>query len=271
MQRGLHQAWACHLQAAAALGNLQGLVGGADQAAQTDPVQRHQQPHRSWSGRSGDARADLAEAFQAAFVEAAHQDTLALVVLVQQGAELFFHADVRHLDLHHLGPLREARQHLGEGRDADALATVGVTLAAIGAPAVAGVQRLHFGQAQLGHLAAAVGGAVNARVVQHHELAVASAAHVHFQHVHIERIGAFEGEQGVLRPEASAAPVGDYQRLVVEAGEHRGALRRAAVQGQRQQGDGQEEKGCEKETGKALHVVLIRKTLTGVPNQTRGL
>ncbi|MNP53720.1 hypothetical protein D3C76_1482170 [compost metagenome] len=86
-------------------------------------------------------------------------------MLVQQGAELLFQADVRHLDFHHLGPFRETRQHLVEGRDANSLATVGETLAAVGAPAVAGVQRLQFGKAQIGHLAAAVGGAVHQRVV----------------------------------------------------------------------------------------------------------
>ncbi|MCY1179795.1 hypothetical protein D9M73_202100 [compost metagenome] len=102
-------------------------------------------------------------------------------------------------------------------------------------------------------------------------MAVAGAAHVHFQHVHLEGGGAFEGEQGVFRPEAASAAMGDDQRLVAEAGEHAGPFRRAAGQGQREQAGDDEEDGREKESGEALHVVLIRKTWTGVPNQTRGL
>ncbi|MCY1380408.1 hypothetical protein D9M69_682280 [compost metagenome] len=99
--------------------------------------------------------------------------------------------------------------------------------------------------------------------MQHHQLAIAGAAHIHFQHVHIEGVGALEGEQGVLRPEAAAAAVGDHQGLVAEAGEHAGAFRRAAGQGQRQQDDGDQAKGDEKESGEALHVVLNPQDVDG--------
>ena len=235
------------------LGNLQRLVGGRQQAAQAEPVECHQQAHRGRAGRGGHPRALFAEQLQAAVVEAADYHPVELPVRLQGRAQLRLHADIRHLDLYHLGLLGEAFEHLGEGRDAHALAAIGIALATVGAPAVARIQRLQLRAAERGDRALAIGGAVQLAVVDHHQLAVAGQAQVHLQHVHAQVAGALEGQQAVLRPQPPAAAMGDDQGLFAEGGEHRRLAGRAAGLGQGQQGDGKQCEGHQQKAGEAQH------------------
>ncbi|MDT4870927.1 hypothetical protein FQZ97_1060290 [compost metagenome] len=174
---------------------------------------------------------------QAALVETADDHQVALTIVLKGVAQQRLHADVRHLDLDYLGFVREAFEHFGKSWNAYALAAVGVALAAVGGPAVTGVQCLQLFQAQRGDRAVAVGGALQGVVVDHHQLAIAGQPHVHLQHVHAQGVGALEGEQAVLRPQAFAAAVGDHQWLVAEGGEHRRLRGRATGLGQHQQSD----------------------------------
>ena len=174
-----------------------------------------------WLGAAGgNFWAGLAEVDHGFGVEGGDEYLVGHVVLAQQVAEGLHDGWVGLLDLDVHAHLREGLEQLFHGGYGDALATIGARPCRIVVgPVVGRIQRFQFGQGHLFDETAAVGGAVDAFVVHHHQHAVLGAVHVHLQHVHAQFDGVAEGYQGVVRPELFAALVGDDQYLIPVAKE----------------------------------------------------
>ena len=80
----------------------------------------------------------------------------------------------------------------------------------VGRPAVAGIQCFELRQGHLVDSAAAVGGAIHRRVVQHDQVTVSSGSHIHFQDIGTGRQAAPKRRQGVFGPQPASPAVGDH-------------------------------------------------------------
>ncbi len=103
--------------------------------------------------------------------------------------------------------IREGQKDFFQGRDGDALATIGESLPAILGPGITGVQLLQIGQREIVDKARAIGGRFDERVVAHHDHPICGALEVHFERVRAQFERLLEGEQGIRRPAPLAAAV----------------------------------------------------------------
>ncbi len=120
---------------------------------------------------------------------------------------------LRRLDLDVEGGVGELRQHLGESRDANALTAKGERSAAVRREAIPGVDARERRARARADRAARVGGAIEGRVVQHHDLAVGGRVHVELEDVRSVGAGLTEGDQRVLGGYPGGAAVTEETRL----------------------------------------------------------
>ncbi len=89
--------------------------------------------------------------------------------------------------------------------------------------AAAGVEAADFVQRGLAHRAAAVGGAFEDEIVDHHQGAVARPVHVELDAVRAQVEGGGEGGQGILWRNPARAAMGIDKRMVRHGSEREGA------------------------------------------------
>jgi len=100
-------------------------------------------------------------------------------------------------------------------RNGYALVPEGKALSSVGRPTKSGIELLDLRQRHLPDDAAAVGCAINRRIVQHDQLPVFGHPKVHLYHVGSSSQTAFENRQCAFRPQPPTAPVGDDPKAAV--------------------------------------------------------
>ncbi len=131
-------------------------------------------------------------------------------MLVQQVADRLADLRLFFLDLRDKGRVGKGCEHLAQAGNRDAATPERKAPPLVGRPAVAGIQRFELRQGHLVHGAAAVGGAVHRRIVQHNQVPVGGSAHIHFQDICTGRHTAPKRRQGVFGPQPASTAVGDH-------------------------------------------------------------
>ena len=197
--------------------------------------QRDEQPRLERAHRGGDLGAGAAEFAQRLAGERGHQHLALHPGAADEPAQRGDRGRRELFHLQHHAGVRQEPEHLFDGRHADASAAVRKGGAAVGRPAVAGVEALQLGEAERGDRAGAVGGAVHCRVVHHHDGAVGGHAQVHLEHVGAELRRMLERGERVLRAQRRAAAVRDHLHAGLLVAKERMAGLRAAAPGAQQQ------------------------------------